>query len=153
MEHVSFRALLSPANIPTLDDALVAFDPVPIVPPEGVLVGFEVNGDAEGFELATGICTGGVGVIVVATGFCKTGPVALLETTTMQVGLPLPPADTRVTAIGNVPDTGAVVSAWTRMRVSVASTRRLIWINGIEVSPAAPTIATYEVSETVNSKA
>jgi hypothetical protein len=76
---------------------------------------------------------------------------AFAETTVIHTGLPAR-AESMVTLTGRLPATEVGdISTWMRS-IPEASVLRVIMLNGTEVFPAEPIIATYEGSETVNSK-
>ncbi len=107
---------------------------------------------ANGFAGAADTVAGAAGALT--TGVCgivARPDVTFVETTVKHTGLP-ERAESKVTVSGRVPAIG-VVWISTRMRsMPEASVLRVIKLNGINVSPTEPIRATYEGSETVNSK-
>ncbi len=73
------------------------------------------------------------------------------ETTVIHTGLPAR-AESRVTFKGKVPEIGVVsISTW-RRSIPEGSVLRVTKLKEMGVFPAEPARATYEASETVNSK-
>ena len=118
-----------------------------------------IGSDEAGFgaEVTLGVdgeadTVGVVGTVVEGVyGIVSRPETTFAETTVKHTGLP-ERAESIVTVTGRVPNTGDVgTSTWTRS-IPEASILRVITLNGIDVFPTEPIRATYDGSETVNSK-
>ena len=121
------------------------------------VVGIGVEEAGFGAAVTTGFagadtvgCVGGA-VTTGVYGITDSPEIAFAETTVIHTGLP-ERAESIVTLTGRPPETDAGdTSTWMRTRPD-ASVLRVIRLNGINVFPTEPKMATYEGSETVNSK-
>jgi len=121
------------------------------------VVGIGVEEAGFGAAVTTGFagadtvgCVGGA-VTTGVYGITDSPEIAFAETTVIHTGLP-ERAESIVTVTGSPPETDAgCTSTWMRT-VPDASVLRVITLNGISVFPTEPKMATYEGSETVNSK-